>query len=122
MAVLNVFKLRFKVDNDCGLMVEGGGVLYRRRGGSWHLGCGSADREAAGVGLDTRPEEDEGRRAPVVRERRGGGRWAGGSGSVMVGWAAWAGRQAKAEADLIHPLSSESDSEYGREVYMVVTP
>jgi hypothetical protein len=40
----------------------------------------------------------------------------------MVGWADWAGRQAKAEADLIHPLSSESDSEYGREVYMVVTP
>jgi hypothetical protein len=37
MAVLNVFKLRFKVDNDCGLMVEGrgGGVMEhvaRKRG------------------------------------------------------------------------------------------
>jgi hypothetical protein len=55
------------------------------------------NREAAGLGLAARPEEEEGGRASVVRERRGGGRWAGGSGSGMVGWAAWAGWQAKAE-------------------------
>jgi hypothetical protein len=47
--------------------------------------------------LATRLEEDEGGRAPVARERRGGGRWAGGSGTGMAGWAAWVGRQAKAE-------------------------
>jgi hypothetical protein len=47
--------------------------------------------------LAARPEEDEGGRGPVVRERRGGGRWACGSGSGKVGWVAWAGWQAKAE-------------------------
>jgi hypothetical protein len=84
MAVLNVFKLGFKVDNGCGLMVEGGGVLHRRRG-AWHLGCSGADREATRLGLAARPEEDEGGRAPMVRERREG-HWAGGR-------VAWAGRR-----------------------------
>jgi hypothetical protein len=78
MAILNVFNLGFKVDNDYGLMVEGGGVLHRRRGGMapwvrWHKSGGGGARLAA------RPEEDEGGRAPVVRERRGGalGWWVG---------------------------------------------
>jgi hypothetical protein len=55
------------------MRINGGrrGVLHRRRG-AWHLGCGGADREAAGLSLAARPEEDKGRRAPVVRERRGG--------------------------------------------------
>jgi hypothetical protein len=43
--------------------------------GAWHLGSGGADREAAGLGLAARPEEDKGRRAPVVRERRGALGW-----------------------------------------------
>jgi hypothetical protein len=40
--------------------------------GAWHLGCSGADRKVAGLGLAARPEEDEGGRAQVVRERRGG--------------------------------------------------
>jgi hypothetical protein len=32
MAFLNVFKLGFKVDNDCGLMVEGGGLALKEGG------------------------------------------------------------------------------------------
>jgi hypothetical protein len=67
-------------------------------GWPWRLGRRSGTSlAAAGLGLAARPEEDEGGRAPVVRERRGGGRWAGGSGTGMVGWAAWVGRHAKAE-------------------------
>jgi hypothetical protein len=85
MAILNIFKLGFKVDNDCGLMVEGGGFLHRRRG-AWRLGCGGTNQEAAGLSLAARPEEDEGGRAPVVRERRGGIGLVGRG----VGW--WAGR------------------------------
>jgi hypothetical protein len=46
-------------------MVEGGGGHD-----------GGASREAAGLCLVSRPEEDEGGRGPAVRERRG--RWAGG--------------------------------------------
>jgi hypothetical protein len=88
MVVLNIFKLGLKVDNGCGLMVEGGGVLYRRRRGSRRLRCDGADWEAAGLGLTARPEEDEGGWAPVVRERRGG-RWAGGLGGL--GWPAGQG-------------------------------
>jgi hypothetical protein len=56
MAILNVFKLGFKVDNDCGLMVEGGGLALKE--GAWRLGCGGASREAAGLGLAARLEED----------------------------------------------------------------
>jgi hypothetical protein len=39
-------------------------------------------RRAAGLGLAARPEEDEGGRAPVVRERRGGTALVG----LGVGW------------------------------------
>jgi hypothetical protein len=106
MEILNVFNLGFKVDNGCGLMVEGGGVLHQRRG-AWRLGCGGANWEAAGLGLAARPEEDEGGQAPVVRDRRGG--WASGSGSGLgvlgrpagqgrrSGWAGWAGKEKKKE-------------------------
>jgi hypothetical protein len=43
---------------------------------------------AAGLGLAVRPEEDEGGRAPVVRERRGG---AGPMGRGLGWWAGWLG-------------------------------
>jgi hypothetical protein len=42
MAVLNVFKLGFKVDNGCGLMVEGGGW--------WSNGARRAQEGKAGHG------------------------------------------------------------------------
>jgi hypothetical protein len=42
-----------------------------------------------------RPEEDEGERDPVVRERRGG-RWAGGPGR-WIGWLVPAGRPRSGE-------------------------
>jgi hypothetical protein len=90
MAVLNVFKLGFKVDNGCGLMVEGAGSCTKG-GGSWRLGCGGADREAAGLGLAARPEEEEGGQALVVRERRGRAGLVGRG----VGW--WAGQLGPAD-------------------------
>jgi hypothetical protein len=96
MAVLNVFKLGFKVDNRCGLMVEGGGWSCTE-GGAWHLRCGSVDREAAGHGLAARPEEDKCGRALVVRERRGGTGLVGLQlglvvGQGRVGGGLWPGR------------------------------
>jgi hypothetical protein len=63
MAVLNVFKLGFKVDNGCGLMVEGGGSCTeggghgtsgaavhteRRRGSAWSLGLRRMKADGAG--------------------------------------------------------------------------
>jgi hypothetical protein len=74
---LSALKLRFRGGNGCSLMVEGGGSHG-----------GGAGREAAGLCLVARPEEDEGGRGPAVRERRG--HWAGGLGSGEVVWAAWA--------------------------------
>jgi hypothetical protein len=63
--------------------------LHQRRG-AWRLGCdGGASWEVAGLCLAARPEEDEGGRGPVVRERRGGGalglwvgEWEGGLGGL----------------------------------------
>jgi hypothetical protein len=53
--------------------------VQEREGWPWRLGRSSGTSlTAAGLGLATRPEEDEGGRAPVVRERRGVlGRWVG---------------------------------------------
>jgi hypothetical protein len=94
---LSAVKLRFNGGNGCGLMVEGGGSCTGG-GGAWRLWCsGGASREAEGLCLAARPEEDEGGWGSMVRERRGGGRWAGGSGSGEVGSVAWVGRLAKAE-------------------------
>jgi hypothetical protein len=46
------------------------------RGRPWRLGCGGgASQEAAGLCVAARPEEDEGRRGPAVRERRGALDW-----------------------------------------------
>jgi hypothetical protein len=73
-------------------MVEGWGVFHRRRGR--HGRDDGASREAPGLCLVARPEEDEGAQGPAVRERRGAlGRWAG---EWEVGGVAWASQQAKA--------------------------
>jgi hypothetical protein len=93
MAVLNVFNLGFKVDNGCGLMVEGGGSCTKG-GGSWRLGYGGTDWEAAGLGLAARPEEEWG--AGLVG--RGVGWWAGRLGPAsrprLKEWAGrWAGKE-----------------------------
>jgi hypothetical protein len=59
-------------------------------GWPWRLGRRSGTSlAAAGLGLAARPEEDEGGRAPVVRERRGGG--AGPVGQGLGWWAGWFG-------------------------------
>jgi hypothetical protein len=54
---------------------------WRRRGSAWPLGL----RRTKADGPQWSGREG------------GGGRWAGGSGTGMVGWAAWVGRHAKAE-------------------------
>jgi hypothetical protein len=59
---------------------EGEGWPWRRRRSS------RTSLAAVRLGLAARPEEDEGGRAPVVRERRGG------AGPVGQGLGWWAGR------------------------------
>jgi hypothetical protein len=87
------------------------GVLHWRRGRPWWLSRGDgASREVAGLFLVARPEEDEGGRGPMVRERKGGARpmgqeWGGGLGGLgqpagqglRSGRASWAAKDKKKE-------------------------
>jgi hypothetical protein len=83
MAVLNVFKLGFKVDNGCGLMVEGGGVLHRRRG-----------HGTSGVAAQTERRRGSAWPLGLRRTKADGARWSGREGGRWAGeLAAWAGRR-----------------------------
>jgi hypothetical protein len=84
MAILNVFKLGFKGDNDCGLMEEGWGLQVRRttrgRQRSWPCCDGGRKKEEKAV-------------SEITIFRMGGGNRAG-CHRRAVGWT---GREAEAQ-------------------------